>query len=78
VKCGSEVPTFSQTEKVDWIREKARNRPCKLVLMKEVGGRKIIHFNVTEHPTSAWVVQQLREASPIGSEDEQANPTPKP
>ncbi len=24
--------------------------------------RHILHFNVTEHPTSAWVTQQLREA----------------
>src|SRR6266849_5233707 len=24
--------------------------------------RKILHFNVTRHPTSLWVVQQLREA----------------
>ncbi len=26
--------------------------------------RKIVHFNATEHPTSPWVVQQLREAFP--------------
>ncbi len=26
--------------------------------------RKILHFNATEHPTSPWVVQQLREAFP--------------
>jgi transposase InsO family protein len=28
------------------------------------GRRKILHFNVTEHPTCSWVVQQLREAFP--------------
>lgn len=28
------------------------------------GRRKILHFNVTEHPTSAWIVQQLREVFP--------------
>jgi transposase InsO family protein len=28
----------------------------------EHGRRKILHFNVTEHPTSLWIVQQLREA----------------
>lgn len=27
-------------------------------------GRKIIHFGVTAHPTSPWVVQRLREAFP--------------
>jgi hypothetical protein len=30
----------------------------------EHGRRKILHFNVTRHPTSEWVVQQLREAFP--------------
>jgi hypothetical protein len=25
--------------------------------------RRILHFNVTRHPTSAWIVQQLQEAT---------------
>jgi putative transposase len=29
--------------------------------------RRILHFNVTRHPTSPWVVQQLREAFPYES-----------
>jgi hypothetical protein len=29
--------------------------------------RRIMHFNVTKHPTSAWVIQQLREAFPYDS-----------
>src|ERR1700745_217734 len=29
--------------------------------------RPILHFNVTKHPTSSWIVQQLREAFPFGS-----------
>ena len=29
------------------------------------GRRHILHFNVTQHPTSRWVVQQLREAIPF-------------
>jgi putative transposase len=29
--------------------------------------RRILHFNVTKHPTSPWTVQQLREAFPYGS-----------
>jgi putative transposase len=29
--------------------------------------RHILHFNVTRHPTSSWVVQQLREAFPYQS-----------
>lgn len=27
--------------------------------------RRILHFNVTTHPTSDWIVQQLREAFPL-------------
>jgi hypothetical protein len=27
--------------------------------------RKILHVNVTSHPTSSWIVQQLREAFPF-------------
>ena len=30
----------------------------------ERGRRKILHFNVTRHPTADWVVQQLRETFP--------------
>jgi hypothetical protein len=28
----------------------------------EHGRRRILHFNLTRHPTAEWVVQQLREA----------------
>ncbi len=31
------------------------------------GRRKILHFNVTEHPTGSWIMQQLREAFPESS-----------
>ena len=27
--------------------------------------RRILHFDATRHPSSAWVIQQLREASPF-------------
>ncbi len=27
----------------------------------EVGSRRILHFNVTQHPTAGWALQQLRE-----------------
>jgi putative transposase len=30
----------------------------------EIGSRRLIHFNATEHPTSEWTLQQLREALP--------------
>ena len=29
--------------------------------------RHILHLNVTKHPTSQWVVQQLREAFPFAT-----------
>jgi hypothetical protein len=29
--------------------------------------RRILHANVTPHPTSSWIVQQLREAFPFES-----------
>ena len=35
---------------------------CLFVI--EHGRRRILHFNVTRHPTAEWVVQQLREAFP--------------
>jgi putative transposase len=28
--------------------------------------RQVVHFGVTAHPTMAWVIQQLREATPCG------------
>jgi len=30
----------------------------------EHGRRRVLHFNITRHPTAEWVVQQLREAFP--------------
>ena len=31
----------------------------------ELGSRRVIHTGVTRHPESAWVAQQLREATPF-------------
>src|SRR5258708_13396307 len=33
---------------------------CSFVISHD--RRRILHFNVTKHPTSLWIVQQLREA----------------
>ena len=33
-------------------------------LIMEVGSRRLVHVNVTAHPTSLWTIQQLREAIP--------------
>src|SRR5947209_3680432 len=30
----------------------------------EIGSRRLIHFNLTEHPTADWTLQQRREALP--------------
>jgi putative transposase len=35
---------------------------CLFVI--EHGRRRILHFNITRHPSAEWVVQQLREAFP--------------
>jgi len=34
------------------------------------GRREIVHFNVTQHPTAAWVTQQVREAFPFDTAPE--------
>jgi hypothetical protein len=33
-------------------------------VVMEVGTRKIVHHNVTDHPTADWTLQQFREALP--------------
>jgi transposase InsO family protein len=42
---------------------KFRTLYCFFVI--EHGRRRVLHFNCTEHPTSNWIVQQLREALPL-------------
>lgn len=39
----------------------ARFRVLYVFVVMEVGTRKIAHFNVTDHPTAAWTLQQFRE-----------------
>ena len=34
-----------------------------IFVIMEIGNRKVVHVNVTEHPTLAWVRQQVRDAS---------------
>ena len=37
-------------------------RVLYVFVIMEVGTRRILHYNVTEHPTALWTVQQFREA----------------
>ena len=39
-----------------------RFRILYVFVVMEVGSRRILHVNVTPHPTSSWTLQQLREA----------------
>ena len=41
-------------------------RQVYLFFIVELSSRRIVHFNVTAHPTDTWVAQQLREATPFG------------
>jgi hypothetical protein len=34
------------------------------LLLIDIGSRRIVHFNVTEHHTADWTLQQFREAIP--------------
>ena len=42
----------------------ARMQLLAVLVIMEIGSRRLLHVNVTAHPTSAWVAQQLREAIP--------------
>ena len=37
-------------------------RQLYVFVMIEHGSRRLVHMNVTPHPTAAWTLQQLREA----------------
>ena len=39
-------------------------RVLYVFVVMEVGSRRILHCNVTAHPTAAWTLQQFREAIP--------------
>ncbi len=43
-----------------------RSRSLFAFCIVELGSRRVVHVGVTQHPTDAWVAQQLREATPYG------------
>jgi len=44
----------------------ARFRILYVFVIMELGTRKILHHNVSAHPTAEWTVQQFRQALPGG------------
>jgi putative transposase len=39
-------------------------RTLYVFVIMELGSRRILHHNVTAHPTAEWTLQQFREALP--------------
>ena len=39
-------------------------RVLYVIVIMELGTRRILHCNVTAHPTAEWTIQQFREALP--------------
>jgi transposase InsO family protein len=39
-------------------------RVLYVLVIMEIGSRRILHHNVTAHPTAEWMLQQFREAIP--------------
>ena len=45
------------------VQHTVRFAALYIFVVMELGGRKVVHVNVTEHPSQAWVRQQIREAT---------------
>jgi hypothetical protein len=47
-----------------FVAATATFRLAYVFIIMEVGSRRIVHFNVTQHPSAEWTLQQLRESVP--------------
>ena len=54
----------SQLASIDFFTVSTVTFRCFVFVVLSYGRRRIVHLNVTAHPTAAWTVQQLREAWP--------------
>jgi hypothetical protein len=45
------------------VQQTVRFKVLYIFVIMELSSRKVVHVNVTEHPTLAWVKQQLRDAT---------------
>jgi len=45
------------------VQQTVRFTALYIFVVMELGSRKVVHVNVTEHPTQAWVQQQIRDAT---------------
>src|SRR5262249_3435628 len=43
-----------------------RFRPIVAFFLVDIGSRRVVHVGVTREPSSTWVAQQLRNATPFG------------
>jgi len=48
----------------DFVVITAALRTLCVFLVMEIGSRRILHYNVTAHPTAEWTLQQFREVLP--------------
>jgi hypothetical protein len=46
----------------------ARFHVIYILVVMEIGSRRILHCNATPHPAAEWTIQQLREAIPSDHE----------
>ena len=45
------------------VQQTVRFKALYVFVIMELGSRKVVHVNVTQHPTLAWVKQQFRDAT---------------